>query len=120
MATKQIDYSSVQAACGPFVEATKNLLEVYLANRDSQSIGPVMVGAQETATISIDGGPITKEVIDDLLSHLVFYKKYFPKQADLVGRDPNTIQIIVDNALSELRAMMASADQKLLQQSDHE
>jgi len=38
----------------------------------------------------------------------------------LGGRDPNTIQIIVDNALSELRAMMASADQKLLQQSDHE
>lgn len=41
----------------------------------------MMVGRNCTATLTIQGGPITREVIEDTLAHLAFYKKYFPKDA---------------------------------------
>lgn len=62
-----------------FFDSTKNLLMLYM--KGTQKI-EMMVGVNTKAVLEITGGPITKETIEDVLAHLAFYKRYFPKAGE--------------------------------------
>ena len=61
------------------VESTMAVLNLYMPGARRQIT--MCVGRDMEATLSFSGGPITQEVISDVLAHLAFYKKYFPKNA---------------------------------------
>lgn len=61
------------------VEATMKLLTMYMPRANSIEM---MVGRNIKATLKIDGGPMTRDVLEDTMAHLAFYKKYYPKAGD--------------------------------------
>lgn len=79
------------------VDTTMKLLVSYMPGRETIEM---LVGRNVKATIKFEGGPITREVIEDTLAHLAFYKKYFPKDAAETGK--------VDSPEKFLDAMVAA------------
>lgn len=60
------------------VDATIKMVGLYIPGTYEISM---LVGRNCRATLKIEGGPITRDVIEDTMAHLSFYKKYFPKDA---------------------------------------
>ena len=80
------------------LEATGKVMCLYIPDRDQKI--EMLVGRETKATVSFQG-PITQEAISDVLAHLVFYKKYFPKTAQEQSCEtPNVI-------LDRFRAILA-------------
>lgn len=69
-------FDSLPQNAKDLVDCTTRLLMLYMKGTTRIEM---MVGLNCKAILSIEGGPITREVIDDTLTHLAFYKKYFPK-----------------------------------------
>lgn len=61
------------------VESIIKVLTLYMR---SESI-EMLVGRNLTATLSFRGGPITRDAIEDVMAHLMFYKKYFAKEGEI-------------------------------------
>lgn len=81
-----------------FLEAVNKVLMMYVPGGDKKI--KMLVGRDTTAEISF-GGPITQEAIMDVMAHLSFYKKYFPKTAEAPdAKSPETI-------LNHFRAILA-------------
>jgi hypothetical protein len=94
-ATDENDFSARAEA---LLECTDKIMSLYIpgANRKIQ----MLVGRNTTAEIQF-GGPITQEAIMDVMAHLSFYKKYFPKTTeDLTCTTP-------DRIIGHLRAILA-------------
>lgn len=72
-------YDRLPSDVRQFFDSTKNLLMLYM--KGTQRI-EMMVGVNTKAVLEISGGPITKETIEDVLAHLAFYKRYFPKAGE--------------------------------------
>lgn len=60
------------------VDSTMKLIGLYIPGTYELEM---LVGRNVKATLKIEGGCLSREVIEDILAHLAFYKKYFPKDA---------------------------------------
>lgn len=74
-----------------FNESVMKLLGIYMPGTCEIEM---MVGRNVKAKLTIQGGPLTRDVIEDTMAHLAFYKKYFPEEAGGDGRLTSPEQII--------------------------
>lgn len=81
-----------------FVTALENLLMLYMPG--TQNI-EMMVGRNCIAKLNITGGPITQETLSDVMAHLGFYRKYFPKNESDPQPPMSTPQGIIDRLAEE-------------------
>jgi len=85
------------------VDASLKMMSLYMPGVDEIQM---LVGRNVTATIKFVGSPITREVIEDTLAHLAFYKKYFPKEPhdDAALNTPEKIIAALNATFAEHRA----------------
>ena len=97
------------------LECTGKIMCLYMRG-GSEKI-EMLVGRDTTAEIRFRG-PITQEAIMDVMAHLSFYKKYFPKTID--APDAITPESILANfraILAEDRAARENAPKQLESQT---
>lgn len=87
-------FVKLPAEIRPFADSLTKCLMLYMGSDEIE----MLVGTNVKAKIKFEGGPITKEVIEDTLAHLAFYKKYFPKSGEDTGRLDTPEKIV--NALA--------------------
>lgn len=80
------------------VQSMMGVLNMYLALGDNTI--KVLLGKNVTAEVKFHG-PISQEAISDLLAHLAFYKKYFPKNE----ADPDCLT--ADKLIHQFREILA-------------
>jgi hypothetical protein len=110
VSTRPID--KLPADVRVFFDATMGLLGTYMPGTTKIEM---LVGRNVTAELKIVGGPITREVIEDTMAHLAFYKKYFPKDGEDDGHldSPEKIIKAMTSAWAEHRAAI---DQSVAEQ----
>lgn len=89
-----------------FVCAVTNLLEMYMPGKQRITM---LVGRAAEAELSFTGGPVTREMIDDVIAHLAFYKKYFPKESEGGAVSAETVVRSLEAVLAEHRAQIAAS-----------
>lgn len=81
-------FSQLPADVRKLIECVQNLLMLYVPkNGQSNNAIAIKVGAETTVTISISAGSFSKEIIEDTMAHLAFYKKYYPKEVTPINHD---------------------------------
>lgn len=80
------------------LDCTGKIMCLYMPGADTKI--EMMVGRDTKAEIRF-GGPVTQEAIMDVMAHLSFYKKYFPKTVE----EPNCVS--PESILTQLRAILA-------------
>lgn len=93
------------------VDSVTKLVGLYIPGTTSIEM---QVGRNIKAILKIEGGPITREVIEDTLAHLAFYKKYFPKNGETDGTldTPEKILTALAAIWAEHRAQSSNDQQK--------
>lgn len=91
MSERKIRLDGIPEDVRAFVDATMALLDSYMPGTCEITM---MVGRNIEATLTIQGGPLTRDVLEDVMAHLAFYKKYFPKSGEADARLTSPEQII--------------------------
>lgn len=81
-----------------FLKAVGDTLLLYVPGANQEI--KMLIGRDAQATIKFSG-PITQDAIMDVMAHLSFYKKYFPKNEDAPGAHR------VESIVQQYRAVLA-------------
>jgi len=104
--TRPSRFSELPEDVRAFVDSTMSLLALYMPGTCELEM---MVGRNCKARLRIEGGPLSREVLDDTIAHLAFYKKYFPKNENDETRltSPDKIVAALSGILDHHRAELS-------------